>query len=83
MESTSDMPAVNKTGNTRIDRMGNPLDASAAEMLSNPISVAGPEAKPKQEAEREHVPTFGNQPKHGTEKAGEQAMIGKQHIEIG
>src|SRR5215469_1084541 len=34
------MPAVNSAGNTRIDQIDRPFDASAAEMPSNPISVA-------------------------------------------
>jgi len=34
------MPAVNNAGKTRIEQIGNPLDACAAEMPSKPISVA-------------------------------------------
>src|SRR5207302_8021548 len=33
------MPAVNSEGNTRIDQIDNPLEASAAEMPKRPTSV--------------------------------------------
>src|SRR5580700_3634516 len=47
--STSDIPAVNSAGNTRIDQTDKPLDASAAEIPSTPISVAVSKPSPNRD----------------------------------
>jgi len=45
--STSDMPAVNKIGNTSTDQNERPCDAWAADMPNNATSVAVSNPSPK------------------------------------
>src|ERR1700722_15263808 len=76
------IPAANRIGNTRIIQNESPLEPSAAEIPSTPISVAVSNPRPTRMPSWVHVPATANHAEHRTEKPRKQPTIPEQNVKI-
>src|SRR5215468_10281626 len=80
--STSDMPAVNRAGNTKTDQIGRFLAASDADKPSSATSVAVSKPKPNRKPNGYICQLLLISLNNGAKQAGQQTASSQNYIHI-